>query len=120
MIRRSNLGAEWTWITALTLFIFCGRTAPVFAQQADHLGRLEYRHIGPPGNRTAAVVGVPGDINVCYAGSASGGVWKSMDAGITWKPVFDDQSAQSIGSLAISAGTFPFSTNFSRKTVLQA
>ncbi len=46
MIRRSNLGAEWTWITALTLFIFCGRTA--------------------------------------------------------------------------AAGTFPFSTNFSRKTVLQA
>jgi len=63
---------------------------------------LNYRHIGPPGNRTSAVVGVPGDMNVYYVGAASGGIWKSEDAGLNWDPIFDDQPAQSIGALAIA------------------
>jgi photosystem II stability/assembly factor-like uncharacterized protein len=65
-------------------------------------GALPYRFIGPPGNRVSAVVGVPGDPNTYYAGGASGGVWKSSDGGAHWRPIFDDQTAQSIGSLAIA------------------
>ena len=38
---------------------------------------LRYRHIGPPGNRLAAVAGIPGDPNIIYAGAASGGLWKT-------------------------------------------
>ncbi len=68
----------------------------------DPYAGLAYRFIGPPGNRVSAVVGVPGDPNTCYAGAASGGVWKSTDGGIHWKAVFDDQPAQSIGSIAIA------------------
>ena len=63
---------------------------------------LQYRHIGPPGNRTAAVVGVPGDPLVYYIGASSGGIWKSTDGGTNWEPIFDDQPAQSIGALAIA------------------
>ncbi len=63
---------------------------------------LAYRFVGPPGNRASAVAGVPGDINTYYAGGASGGVWKSVDGGIHWRPVFDDQPAQSIGSIAVA------------------
>jgi photosystem II stability/assembly factor-like uncharacterized protein len=63
---------------------------------------LTYRHIGPQGNRTSAVVGVPGNTNICYAGASSGGVWKSTDGGVNWEPIFDDQPAQSIGSIAIA------------------
>src|SRR5438552_2751276 len=63
---------------------------------------MAYRFIGPPGNRVSAVVGVPGDSNIAYAGAASGGVWKTTDGGIHWKPVFDEQTAQSIGSIAIA------------------
>ena len=63
---------------------------------------LAYRFIGPPGNRVSAVVGVPGDPNTYYAGAASGGVWKSTDAGIHWKPMFDEQPAQSIGAIGIA------------------
>jgi len=63
---------------------------------------LRYRHIGPPGNRTAAVVGVPGDPLVYYIGASSGGIWKSTDGGTNWEPIFDDQPAQSIGALAIA------------------
>ena len=49
-----------------------------------------------------AVVGVPGDAKTYYLGSASGGVWKTTDSGTTFKPVFDDQPVQAIGSLAIA------------------
>jgi photosystem II stability/assembly factor-like uncharacterized protein len=68
----------------------------------DPFDGLKFRFIGPPGNRVSAVVGVPGDPNVYYAGAASGGVWKSIDGGTEWKPVFDKMPAQSIGSIAIA------------------
>lgn len=63
---------------------------------------LRYRHIGPPGNRTSAVVGEPGNPLVYYIGASSGGIWKSEDGGEHWRPIFDDQAAQSIGALAIA------------------
>ena len=64
---------------------------------------LRFRFMGPSvGNRVASVVGVPGDPSIYYAGAASGGVWKSTDAGGHWKPVFDEQPAQSIGAIAIA------------------
>ena len=44
-----------------------------------------------------------GRLNV-FAGSASGGVWKSVNGGITFKPVFDSATASSIGALAIDPG----------------
>jgi photosystem II stability/assembly factor-like uncharacterized protein len=63
---------------------------------------LQWRYIGPIGNRVSSVVGVPGDANVYYAGAASGGIWKTVDAGIHWSPIFDDQSVSSIGALAVA------------------
>jgi len=63
---------------------------------------LRYRYIGPPGNRTSAVVGVPGNPLVYYIGAASGGIWKSADGGERWEPIFDEQKVQSIGALAIA------------------
>jgi len=63
---------------------------------------LKYRYIGPDGNRIIAVVGEPGNNNVVYAGAASGGIFKSVDGGISWQPIFDDQDVSSIGALAIS------------------
>jgi photosystem II stability/assembly factor-like uncharacterized protein len=65
--------------------------------------QLRWRFVGPEGNRISAVVGVPGDPLVYYAGSASGGVAKSVDGGVHWQHIFDEQSAQSIGSLAVAA-----------------
>ena len=65
---------------------------------------LKYRLIGPAaGGRVSRVAGVPGDPTVYYAATASGGVWKSTDAGATWKSVFDDQPISSIGSIAVAA-----------------
>jgi photosystem II stability/assembly factor-like uncharacterized protein len=63
---------------------------------------LKYRYIGPEGNRTDAVAGVKGDPNVYYAGAASGGLWKTTDAGAHWTPIFDDQPVSSIGAVAVA------------------
>jgi photosystem II stability/assembly factor-like uncharacterized protein len=87
------------------LFLLSGLAGAAAAPETkppDPYAALAYRFIGPPGNRVSAVAGVPGDPNTYYAGGASGGVWKSTDAGIHWRPVFDEQPAQSIGSIAIA------------------
>ncbi|MCJ7682136.1 MAG: glycoside hydrolase, partial [Candidatus Aminicenantes bacterium] len=63
---------------------------------------LEWRHIGPIGNRVIAVTGVPGNPHVLYCGAASGGVFKTTDGGSHWSPVFDGQSVSSVGSLAVA------------------
>ena len=68
----------------------------------DYLEQLEFRHIGPVGNRIVAVTGIPGDPMVYYVGAASGGIWKTTDAGLNWKPVFDKQPVHAIGALALS------------------
>jgi len=70
----------------------------------DQLGGLDWRFVGPQGNRVSAVVCDARDRNVYFAGACAGGVWKSQDGGTNWRPVFDDQPAQSIGSLAIAPG----------------
>ncbi len=69
----------------------------------DVLGQLKYRYIGPEGNRATSVAGVPGKPNIWYVGAASGGIFKSIDGGIQWNPVFDSQPVSSIGSLAVAA-----------------
>ncbi len=63
---------------------------------------LQFRHIGPPGNRINAVAGVAGDPSVIYAGAASGGIFKSDDGGLHWRPIFDSQHVASIGALAVA------------------
>src|SRR6516162_3357139 len=60
---------------------------------------LQYRLVGPAaGGRVSRSMGIPGDPLLYYAASAAGGVWKTTDGGIHWKPIFDDQPISSIGS----------------------
>ncbi len=64
---------------------------------------LDFRFIGPEGNRAIAIAGVPGDPMINYIGAASGGLWKTTDGGLNWDPIFDKQSVSSVGSIAIPA-----------------
>ena len=61
------------------------------------------RNIGPAGmsGRVTAIDVVVGQPNTWYVGAASGGVWKTENAGASWQPIFDDQPTLNIGSIAI-------------------
>ncbi len=51
--------------------------------------------------RVAAVEAAESDPDILYVGAATGGVWKSVNGGLTWKPLFDDQPVAAIGALAL-------------------
>lgn len=90
-------------ILFLLLSYFLLHTTSILAQEdSTPFENLTFRFIGPEGNRAIAIAGVPGDPMVNYIGAASGGLWKTMDGGINWNPIFDDQEVSSIGSLALA------------------
>jgi photosystem II stability/assembly factor-like uncharacterized protein len=73
------------------------------AADSEKESAFKFRFVGPRvGNRIAAIAAVPGDPSIYYAGAASGGVWKSVDGGNRWKPIFDKQDVAAIGALAVA------------------
>lgn len=69
----------------------------------SQLENLKARSIGPAGmsGRIVAIDAVISNPDIIYAGAASGGVWKSVDGGITWNPIFDNEKLINIGALKI-------------------
>ena len=64
---------------------------------------LRWRNIGPlRAGRTKAIAGVPSQPFTFYIGMVNGGVWKTINAGRTWTPIFEDQPTGSIGSIAVA------------------
>ncbi|MFO7865355.1 MAG: hypothetical protein R6V02_00890 [Candidatus Aminicenantes bacterium] len=87
-------------------FLFAGTVLTAKADESeimDMLSGIKARSIGPAGmsGRVAAVEAVISNPNIIYIGAATGGVWKSESGGMNWTPVFDDQPASSIGSIAV-------------------
>ncbi|MFB6240559.1 MAG: WD40/YVTN/BNR-like repeat-containing protein, partial [Gemmatimonadota bacterium] len=67
------------------------------------LSAMEARAIGPAAmsGRIGDVEGVTGTSDTIFVGAATGGVWKSVDGGTTWEPIFDDQPTLSIGEIEV-------------------
>src|SRR5512137_3148024 len=80
--------------------------APAYAQgvtiDSDTFGGLEARAIGPAAmsGRISALDAVAGDRLTIYVGAAGGGLWRSLDGGLTFKAVFDKYN-QSIGAITV-------------------
>lgn len=105
-------------IVALTLGAIAGGIGPASAQRAAQspssdpnvtyspalFSGLRYRMVGPTrGGRVTAVAGVPSQPNVFYFGATGGGVWKSEDYGITWRPISDGYfETGSIGAIRVA------------------
>lgn len=97
--RRSTLRAH---VLLLAFLFFTSGLLTAQTIAPDAYEALQYRHIGPVGNRIASVAGISGDPMTYYVGAASGGIWKTVDGGLFWTPVFDDHPVHAIGALAVS------------------
>lgn len=74
------------------------------AKPKDPLENFGFRNLGPAagGGRVSAAVGIPGQPNVYYIGAAAGGVFKTIDGGLSWKPIFEKEAVASIGAIALA------------------
>ena len=64
---------------------------------------MKPRSIGPAGmsGRVTSIDVVRHNRNIIYAGTASGGLWKSVSGGVSWEPLFDKEEVASIGAVTI-------------------
>lgn len=76
---------------------------PTEAAVAKATQGLSLRGIGPAlmGGRIADIAVNPADASTWYVAAGSGNLWKTTNAGITWRPVFDDQASYSLGAVTI-------------------
>ena len=92
--------------TCLVLVALMGATVPVRAQTADTtwVAAFHWRSIGPAGmgGRVTDVEGLPSPSHTFYVATATGGVWKTSNAGTSFTPIFDHQAVISVGDLAIA------------------
>ncbi|TDB61197.1 hypothetical protein EZE20_19810 [Arundinibacter roseus] len=94
---------KFTFFLAVLLPGLLAHAQEAIPLKGDELfGSLRARHIGPAlmSGRISDIEGHPTDARIVYIGAAGGGVWKTVDGGVTFKPIFDKHN-QSIGSLAI-------------------
>ena len=88
---------------ALVVLLFVA-ALPTFSQiDPDLLAGMKARAIGPAAasGRISSIDVVPSNNDIVYVGTAAGGVWKSINGGLTFNPIFDDQAVASIGAVAV-------------------
>ena len=90
--------------TLMSLHTLQAQDEEVVDPVVELIEALEVRHIGPGtmSGRVTAIAVPTNEPEVIYVGTASGGLWRSQSAGLTWEPLFDDQPTQSIGAVALS------------------
>ncbi|HLA91516.1 MAG TPA: hypothetical protein VJL28_13900 [Gemmatimonadaceae bacterium] len=99
---RSSLRSVIAGAAALTLVTL---TAAAQTLDSATIAGLRWRTVGPANfmGRLSDVVGIPGPSKTLFIAAAAGGIWKTTNNGLTWRPVFDDKRVISMGMLAIAA-----------------
>src|SRR5690242_4749472 len=99
-MQRSRLLTAVAGVAAVAL------AAPVSAQMLDSsvVSAFRWRNVGPSNfmGRVSDVQGIPSPSKTLYIASAAGGIWKSNNNGISWRPIFDDKDVVAMGMLAIA------------------
>ena len=96
------------YFSILGLFLITGLNDQTNAQsnpsKSDLLQSYSWRAIGPAnmGGRVTDIDGVPGDPSTFYVSGADGGIHKTIDGGVSFQPIFENQRAYSIGALTIA------------------
>ena len=101
-MKHSSLLAALTLLLVTPLFAADDEPSEPGFNEATFKG-LEMRSIGPAfmSGRIADIAIDPTNQNTWYVAVGSGGIWKTVNAGITWETIFDDEGSYSVGSLAI-------------------
>ncbi len=101
--------SQWSFsLSVIAVILLAGLVIPgtVSAQTVDDtiLNSFTWRNIGPAnmGGRTVDIEGVDNNPKIIYAGTATSGIWKTVNAGTTWEPIFDSFPIATIGDLAVS------------------
>ena len=93
-------------ISLIVLFYFTalsGQTAKKTVWTKENFSGLKFRSIGPAfmSGRISDIAIPPDNESVWYVTVGSGNVWKTVNAGVTWTPIFDDQPSYSIGCVTL-------------------
>src|SRR4051812_23049837 len=106
MVKPHLAGSRMHRARLLTLLAGAALAAPLSAQSIDSTvtGAFRWRNVGPSNfmGRLSDVQGIPSPSKTIYVAAAAGGIWKSINNGQTWRPLFDDKDVVSFGMLAIA------------------
>jgi hypothetical protein len=104
MFERIRIKGNLTIVSAFLAVIIATGTLSAQVSNNDLFKDMRWRNIGPANmsGRVTDVEAIDNDYRTVYVGAASGGVWKSVNAGNTWNPIFDNYGVASIGDLAIA------------------
>jgi len=84
-------------------FVLLSWAVLAYAIDPSFYSAMRWRQIGPfRAGRVSAVAGIPGNAAIYYMGTPGGGVWKTVDGGTVWKPIFDQVNVASIGAIVVS------------------
>ena len=96
-------------VSAVAALLLAGVAASAAAQSAPMLdsttiGAFRWRNIGPANmqGRVTDIEGIPSPSHTFFVASAAGGIWKTTNGGVSFRPVFDKERVVSMGDLAIA------------------
>ncbi len=97
------------WARFVVLALVSPALPPLAAQttaplDSTLLAGFRWRNVGPAnmGGRVSSVAGIPSPSKTFFVAGAAGGIWKTTNAGTSFRPVFDNQPCISMGELAIA------------------